>query len=117
MGHVRESAHGRFAPYWVEQRRGLVALCNGGEDGGEGNEEDGGLLRTLCAIVVAVDIENADGALVAHALLGDAHDLLVVVGKVYTLDGRRELPHEEALARLHGPEPHFVVCRTRDEEA
>jgi len=54
---------------------------------------------------------------VAHALLGDAHDLLVVVGKVYTLDGRRELPHEEALARLHGPEPHLVVCRARDEEA
>ena len=53
----------------------------------------------------------------AHALLGDAHDLLVVVGKGYTLDGRRELPHEEALARLHGPEPHLVVSRTRDEKA
>jgi hypothetical protein len=74
-------------------------------------------LRTFCVVVVVVDVEDADGALVAHALLGDAHDLLVVIGKGYTLDGRRELPHEEALARLHRPEPHLVVCRARDEEA
>jgi hypothetical protein len=81
-----------------------------------GREREGGA-RTLGAVVVAADGKDADGALVAHALLGDAHDLLVVVGKGDALDGRRELPHEEALARLHGPEPHLVVRRARDEEA
>jgi hypothetical protein len=72
------------------------------------------MLRTLRAIAFTVDIEYADGALVAHALLGDAHDLLVVVRKRDALYGRRELPHEETLARLHGPESHLVVGRTRD---
>jgi len=64
-----------------------------------------------------VDVEYPYGALVAHALLGDAHDLLVVVGKGDALHRRREFPHEEALARLHGPESHFVVRGSRNEEA
>jgi len=72
-------------------------------------EVEGGKIRTLCAIAVTVDVEDADGALVAHALLGDAYHLFVVVGKVDALDRRRELPHEETLARLHVPEPHLVV--------
>lgn len=122
---VRERAHGRFAPDWVEERRRLEALCGsggggrrGGQDGeaGKKNKFGGWGLRTLCAVAVAVDVEDADGALVAHALLGDADHLRVVVGKGYALDGSRELPHEEALSRLHGPEAHLVVRRARDEE-
>jgi hypothetical protein len=80
---------------------------------GEGGKEG---LRTLHAVTITIDVENADGALVAHALLGDAYDLLVIVRKGNALDGRRELPQEETLARLHGPEPHLVVGRARDEE-
>jgi hypothetical protein len=64
-----------------------------------------------------VDVEYAYGALVAHALLGNAHDLLVVVREGDALHGRRELPHEETLARLHGPEPHLVVRGSGNEEA
>lgn len=73
-------------------------------------------LRTLCAVVVTVDVEDPDRALMAHALLGDAHDLRVVVGKRDALDRGWELPDEETLARLHGPEPHLVIRRTRDKE-
>ena len=76
----------------------------------------GWLVRTLCTVAVAVDIEDPDGALVAHPLLGDAYHLLVVVREGDPLDGRRELPHEEALARLDGPQPHLVVRRAGDEE-
>jgi hypothetical protein len=64
-----------------------------------------------------VDVEYAYGDLVAYVLLGDAHDLLVVVREEDALYGGRELPHEEALARLHRPEPHLVVRRTRNEDA
>jgi hypothetical protein len=56
-----------------------------------------------------MDIKYAYVALVAHALLGDAHDLLVVVREGDALHGHRELPHEEALARLHEPEPYLVL--------
>ena len=55
----------------------------------------------MCTVVVAVDVEDPDGTLVAHALLGDTNDLLVVVRKRDALDCRRELPYEEALASLH----------------
>jgi len=64
-----------------------------------------------------VDVEDPDGTLVTHALLGDTHDLRVVVGKADALDGRREFPLEEAFARLHGPKPHRIIRRSRDEEA
>ena len=76
----------------------------------------GWLGRTLCTVAVAVDVEDPDGTLVAHPLLGDAHYLLVVVREGDPLDGRRELPHEEALARLYGPQPHLIVRRTGDKE-
>jgi hypothetical protein len=55
----------------------------------------------MCTVGVAVDVEDSDGTLVAHALLSDAYDLLIVVRKRDALDGRRELPYEETLARLH----------------
>lgn len=55
----------------------------------------------MCTVVVAVDVEDSDGTLVAHALLGDTDDLLIVVRKRDALDGRRELPYKEALASLH----------------
>jgi hypothetical protein len=58
-------------------------------------------LRTLGAITVTIDIEYADGALMAHALLGDTYDLFVVVRKGDTLDGRREFPYEKTFSRLH----------------
>ena len=45
----------------------------------------------MCAVVVTVDVEDSDGTLVAHALLGDTDDLLIVVRKRDALDGRREL--------------------------
>ena len=60
-------------------------------------------MRTLCTVVVAVDVEDPNGTLVAHALLRNTHHLFVVVRKGNPLDGSRELPHEEALARLYGP--------------
>jgi hypothetical protein len=83
----------------------------------EGRVKDEVYARTHGAVAVAVDVEYPYGALEAHALLGDAYDLLVIVGKGYALHRRRELPHEEALARLHGPESHFVVRGSRNEEA
>jgi hypothetical protein len=55
----------------------------------------------MCTVVVAVDVEDSDGTLVAHALLGDTGDLLIVVRKRDALDGRREFPYEKALARLY----------------
>jgi hypothetical protein len=61
----------------------------------------GRLVRTMCTVVIAVNVEDSDGTLVAHALLGDTDDLLIVVRKRDALDGRRELPYEEALAGLH----------------
>ena len=61
----------------------------------------GRLVRTVCTVVVAVNIKDSDGTLVAHALLGNTNDLLIVVRKRDALDGRRELPYEEALAGLH----------------
>jgi hypothetical protein len=64
-----------------------------------------------------VDVEYAYGALVAHGLLGDAHDLLVVVREGDALHGCRELPREEALACPYGPEPRFVVRGSGNEEA
>ena len=73
--------------------------------------------RTNGAVAVAVDVEYAYSALVAHALLGNAHDLLVIVGEGDALHRRWELPHEEALARLHGPEPHLVIRGSGNEEA
>ncbi len=42
-----------------------------------------------------------DTALVAHANLGNTHDLLIVVRKGDALDGCQELPCEQALAYLH----------------
>ena len=63
-----------------------------------------------------MDVEYAYGALVAHALFGDAYDLLVVVREGNALDGRWELPYKEALAVLHGPEPHLVVRRPGNEK-
>ncbi len=79
--------------------------------------QEEGYALTHSAVAVAVDIEYTYGALVAHALLGDAYDLLIVVGKGDALHRGRELPHEEGLARLHGPESHLVVRGSRNEEA
>jgi hypothetical protein len=70
----------------------------------------------LCPVAIAVDVEDPDGALEAHALLGDTRDLRVVIGKTNALDGRREFPHEEAFTRLHGPKPHLIIRRSRDQE-
>ncbi len=75
------------------------------------------MVRTMCTVVVVIDVKDSDGTLVAHTLLGDTDDLLIVVGKGDALDGRRELPYEETLAGLHRPEPHLIVRRTRHEES
>ncbi len=72
-------------------------------------------IRTVCT-VLPVDIEDTNRALIAHALLGDAHDLRVVLAERNPLDGCWELPSEEALARAHLPETHCVVGGTGDEE-
>jgi hypothetical protein len=58
-------------------------------------------LRTLGAVTVTIDIEYADGALMAHALLSDTYDLFVIVRKGDTFDGCRELPYEKTFSRLH----------------
>jgi hypothetical protein len=47
--------------------------------------------RTRGAVAVAVDVEHAYGTLVAHALLCNIHDLLVV-GEGDALDRRRGTP-------------------------
>jgi hypothetical protein len=49
----------------------------------------------MCTIIVAVDVGDSDGTLVAHALLSDTDDLLIVVQKRDALDGGRELPYGE----------------------
>ena len=67
------------------------------------------MVRTLCTIIVAVDIGDSDGTLVTHALLDDTDDLLIIAQKHDALDGRRELPDEEALACLYRPKPHLVI--------
>ncbi len=71
---------------------------------------------TFCAIPIPIDVEYPDSTLMAHALLSDAHHLVVVFAECYPLDGSRELPSEQALAGLHGPEAHHVVSRAADEE-
>ena len=76
-----------------------------------------GNARTHSVVAVAVDIEYAYGALVVHALLGHAHDLLIVVGEGDALHHSREFPHEKALARLHGTEPHLIVRGSGNREA
>ena len=73
--------------------------------------------RTVRAVALAVDIEDADGTLVAHALLGDADDLVVVLAERDALHGGGELPAIEALAGLHRPEAHGVVGGARDQKA
>ena len=95
----------------------LVATKSQNELIGGIERKGGRLVRTMCTVVIAVDVEDSDGTLVAHALLCDTDDLLIVVRKRDALDGRRELPYKEALARLHRPEPHLVICRTRNEES
>lgn len=72
---------------------------------------------TVGAIAVAVNFEYSHGALVAHALLGDADDLVVILVERDPLHCGRELPEEEALPGLDGPQTHRVVGRTADEEA
>jgi hypothetical protein len=89
----------------------------GGRRNGEGKGNGEARTRTFCAVVVAVDVEDPDGALVSHALLGDAYHLGIVVRKADALDGRREFPFEEAFACLHGPKPHRVVRRARNKKA
>jgi hypothetical protein len=56
---------------------------------------------------------SALGTLVAHGLLGDAYNLLVIVQEGNVLHCRQELPWEEALACLHRLEPHLIVCRSK----
>jgi len=75
-------------------------------------EEEG---RTVLE-VVAVDGKDRDAAGEAHALLGDGEDALVVLAPRDALNGRRELPRVQALARLDVPQLHHVVRRARDEQ-
>lgn len=72
-------------------------------------------IRTFRAVFV-VDVEDPDGALVAHTLFGETHDLLVVLAERHTLHGGGELPCVEALARADLPKAHRVVRGARDEE-
>ena len=99
--HVGKCADCRFAADWVEHRYGILTLCCHISQIGGIEGKGGGLVRTICTVVVAVDVEDSDGTLVAHALLSDTDDLLIVVRKRDALDGGRELPHEETLAGLH----------------
>jgi hypothetical protein len=59
--------------------------------------------RTICAVSLPVDVEHADGALVAHALLGYADDLRVILVECYTLDCRLELPCIQTFAGRDTP--------------
>ena len=67
-------------------------------------------LRTLCAVSFAVNIEDTNGTLITHTLLGDADDLFVVFAKRHALYGGREFPEEKTFARLDGPQAHGIIC-------
>ena len=73
------------------------------------------LLVGLLGVDVDLDVEDDDGAQVPHALLGHAQQLGAVLVELDALDGRRELPCLEALARLDVPEADCVVGRARGE--
>ena len=73
--------------------------------------------RTVSSIALSVDIEHTNSALVAHSLLGNANDLVVILAKRYTLDGYWEFPTIQALAALYVPEAESVVGRAGDQEA
>lgn len=62
-----------------------------------------------------VYFKNADGALVAHALFGDTHDLFVIVAECDPLHSSRELPYVQAFAIGNIPKAECVVCRARYE--
>ena len=73
--------------------------------------------RTVSPIALSVDIEHTNSALVAHSLLGNANDLVVILAKRYTLYGCWEFPTIQALAALYVPEAQSVVGRAGDKEA
>ena len=56
--------------------------------------------HTFCPIALAADVEYPDHALVTHALLGDADDLLIVLAERDPLHGGGKLPPVQAFARL-----------------
>lgn len=70
------------------------------------------LLRVLLGGWVAVDVEDNNGAQVAHTLLGDAQQLGAILGKLDALDGSGEVPSHQALACLDLPQLDSVVGGT-----
>ncbi|KAI3488103.1 hypothetical protein L1887_47882 [Cichorium endivia] len=97
----------------------LVARRKRGDDGLGAREGDGarGLGRLLRpGGRIAVDAEDAQGAAMTHARLGDDEHLGAVLGEGDALGCGGELPDVEALAGCDLPETHLVVGGARDEE-
>jgi len=95
---ARNDPLGQIAP---SRDRGLALVANNRQ----------GPLVALLSRRVRVDIENDDVAEVAHALLRHAQQLAAILVELDALDGGRELPRLEALARLDLPEADGVVGR------
>lgn len=95
----------------------LVEVAPAGDGGLALVADDGqGALVGLLGVDVEHDVEDDDGAQVAHALLGDAQQLAAVLAELDALDGGREVPGLEAPARLDLPQPDRVVgAAARDE--
>lgn len=91
-----------------------MSLCKGNEiKTGLTKRGQKVLGRTVRPIAFAVDFENADGALVAHALFGNTHHFLVVVAECDPLHSSREFPFVQTFAIGDIPETERVVCRAR----
>jgi len=88
----------------------LAQVGPAGDGGLAGLAHDGhGALVRLLGLNVEGDVEDDDGAEMAHALLRDAEELGAVLVELDALHGGGELPRLEALARLDVPELDGVV--------
>ena len=60
--------------------------------------------RTVRSVSVAVQSENANGALVSHTLFGDTDDLFVIVAECDSFHRGRELPNVQTFPVRDVPE-------------
>lgn len=94
LGHVAPAGDG-----------GLALVADDAQD----------LLGVLLGGGVDVDVEDDDGAEVAHALLGDAQQLGAVLVELDALDGGGEVPGHQALAGGDLPQLDSVVSGARGD--
>lgn len=79
-------------------------------------DDSQGALVALLGVDVELNIEDDDGAEMAHTFLSHTQQLAAILAEFDALDGRREIPGLEALAALDLPQPDRVVgAAARDE--